>query len=279
MKKELALLLGVAMLGVATAADVTTANTAVVIRKMPVESADGFQFLCVPVRGFDITGQGTGVGVSLDDILPPAELPDGAELTVEDNLTGTSLDAEGTADLLADGTYKIVDGKWTSNTTQYGTELLKCGARLWLKVNAATAPNALDALLGLATVTTTAAEPTPETIFCGEQNVVEGALVPDNVASGMTAFGNTTDQPVKLVDVCAAPQEYDEILRVKTDGQEYQYFEYVNRRGLQGWYYYGAMGLTALPADTAKDETSVWIREIAPGEAFYYYRRPAATAE
>ena len=32
MKKELALLLGVAMLGVATAADVTTANTAVVIR-------------------------------------------------------------------------------------------------------------------------------------------------------------------------------------------------------------------------------------------------------
>lgn len=282
MKKELALLLGVAMLGVATAADVTTANTAVVIRKTPVESADGFQFLCVPVRGFDITGQGTGVGVPLDDILPPAELPDGAELTVEANSTGVALDAEGTADLLADGTYKIADGKWTSNSTQYGTELLKCGARLWLKVKTTTATNALDALLaamGGATVTATAEESTPETIFCGEQNVVEGALVPDDVAPGMTAFGNTTDQPVKLVDVCAAPQEYDEILRVKTDGQEYQYFEYVNRRGLQGWYYYGAMGLTALPADTAEDETSVWIREIAPGEAFYYYRRPATTAE
>ena len=275
MKKELALLLGVAMLGVATAADVTTANTAVVIRKTPVESADGFQFLCVPVRGFDITGQGTGAGVPLDDILPPAELPEGAELTVEANLIGTPLDAEGTADLLADGTYKIVDGKWTSSTaqSQYGTKLLKCGARLWLKVNAATAPNELDALLaamGLATVTTTAAEPTPETIFCGEQNVVEGALVPDDVASGMTAFGNTTDKVVDVTEVCANPQDYDEILRILDGGKEYQYLEYWDRAGVKAWVYYGPTGITELPEDKSE-----WIRAIAPGEAFYYYRRAA----
>lgn len=273
MKKELALLLGVAMLGVATAADVTTANTAVVIRKTPVESADGFQFLCVPVRGFDITGQGTGVGVPLDDILPPAELPDGAELTVEANSTGVALDAEGTADLLADGTYKIADGKWTSNSTQYGTELLKCGARLWLKVKTTTATNALDALLaamGGATVTATAEEPTPETIFCGEQNVVEGALVPDDVSPGMTAFGNTTDKVVDVTEVCANPQNYDEILRISDGGKEYQYLEYWDRAGVKAWVYYGPTGITELPVDKAE-----WIRAIAPGEAFYYYRRAA----
>ena len=44
------------MLGISAIAAVEGNNTAVVIRKKPVVSDNGYQYLCLPVRGFDITG-------------------------------------------------------------------------------------------------------------------------------------------------------------------------------------------------------------------------------
>ena len=276
MRKVIAVFAGVAVAGLALAADVTTANTAVVVRKNPVESADGWQFLCVPVRGFDITGQGKGLGVPLNDVLPPADFPEGTELQIQGNSTGASLDAEGTSELAPDGVYTVVepDGvkAWqvSASGTGSGEDLLKAGAFLWLKAGGATA-SALPAGLSFAFAANTAdATETPVTTFCGEQNTLaEGeTLVPADTPSGMKAYGNVTDTAVDVTAVCAGPLDGDEILRIKDGGKEYRYLEYWNRTAYTGWVYYGPTGIQELP-------DSGDVRTIAPGEAFYYYRRPS----
>lgn len=271
MKKVVAVFAGVAVAGLALAVNVTTANTAVVVRKNPVESADGYQFLCVPVRGFDITGQGQGLGVPLNDVLPPADFPVGATVQVQGN-TDTSLEAEGTAKLLSNGTYIVMQEKqegeagpkfWgiagsnadSLDSSSVGEDLLRAGAFLWLK-----ASNPLSIFLAQ-----DAPEPPENTFFCGEQNTREW-LVPEKT-SGMVAYGNDTDTAVDVDNVCADPKDGDEILRIKDGGKEYQYLEYYkDRYGLTGWYYYGATGIVKVP------EGDDWICTIAPGEAFYYYR-------
>lgn len=277
MKKVVAVFAGVALAGLALAADVTTANTAVVVRKTPVESADGWQFLCVPVRGFDITGQGQGLGVPLNDVLPPADFPAGAQLQIQGNSTGASLDAEGTSELAPDGVYTVVetDGvkAWqvSAGGTGSGEDLLKAGAFLWLKAGGTTAP-ALPVGLSFAFAANTAdATETPVTTFCGERNTLaEGeTLVPVGTSSGMVAYGNDTDTAVDVTAVCADPKDGDEILRIKDGGKEYQYLEYMNSRGQSGWYYFGTNGKVKIPETQGE-----WIRTIAAGEAFYYYRRP-----
>lgn len=273
MKKVVAVFAGVAVAGLALAADVTTANTAVVVRKTPVESADGWQFLCVPVRGFDITGQGQGLGVPLNDVLPPADFPVGTQLQIQGNSTGASLDAEGTAELAPDGVYTVAESgdAWqvSEGGTGSGADLLKAGAFLWLQVGGAAVP-ALPAGLSFAFASNTATE-TPVTTFCGERNILaEGeTLVPADTSSGMVAYGNDTDTAVDVTAVCVEPQDGDEILRIKDGGKEYQYLEYMNSRGQSGWYYFGTNGKVKIPETQGE-----WIRTIAAGEAFYYYRRP-----
>ena len=275
MKKVVAVFAGVAVAGFALAADVTTANTAVVVRKNPVESADGWQFLCVPVRGFDITGQGNGLGVPLNDVLPPADFEVGTKLQIQGNRTAMSLDAEGTAELAPDGVYTVAKSGdanvWqvSEGGTGSGEDLLKAGAFLWLQVGGAAVP-ASPAGLSFAFASNTATE-TPVTTFCGERNTLaEGeTLVPAETASGMVAYGNDTDTAVDVTAVCAEPQDGDEILRIKDGGKEYQYLEYMNSRGQSGWYYFGTNGKVKIPETQGE-----WIRTIAAGEAFYYYRRP-----
>lgn len=272
MKKVVAVFAGVAVAGLALAANVTTANTAVVVRKNPVESADGWQFLCVPVRGFDITGQGKGLGVPLNDVLPPADFDVGAQLQIQGNSTGTSLEAEGTAELVPDDTYIVMQQEggakfWgiagsnadSSDSSSVGEDLLRGGAFLWLN---ASSPMAIF----FAQDTTT-----PVTTFCGEQNTLaEGkTLVPAETSSGMVAYGNDTDTAVDVPDVCAEPRDGDEILRIKDGGKEYRYLEYWDRPEYEGWVYYGPSGIQELPQ-------SGDVRTIVPGEAFYYYRRPNA---
>lgn len=273
MKKVVAVFAGVAVAGLALAAEVKTANTAVVVRKAPVESADGYQFLCVPVRGFDITGQGNGLGVPLNDVLPPADFPVGTQLQIQGNSTGASLDAEGTAELAPDGVYTVAESgdAWqvSEGGTGSGEDLLKAGAFLWLKVGGTSAPKLLGGL-SFAFASNTATE-TPVTTFCGEQNTLAKGetLVPAETAPGMVAYGNDTDTAVDVTAVCAEPQDGDEILRIKDGGKEYQYLEYMNSRGQSGWYYFGTNGKVKIPETQGE-----WIRTIAAGEAFYYYRRP-----
>ena len=67
------------LLGFGTAwAAVEGNNTAVVVRKAPVVSKTDYQFIGLPVRGFDITGQGKSQTLPLADVLPPASYPAGA---------------------------------------------------------------------------------------------------------------------------------------------------------------------------------------------------------
>ena len=56
----------------AYAAEVTGGNVAVVVQRASVPSASGYQLLCVPVKGLDITGSATSnTELTLDQVLPP----------------------------------------------------------------------------------------------------------------------------------------------------------------------------------------------------------------
>ena len=162
----------VAIMGAVIAAGVPGNNTAVIIRKAPVESDTGYQFLCVPVRGFDITGQGRAKGVPLNDVLPPTTLSAQATLMVQAN-------GEGGDGSVAQGTYNIVNNAWalqggsqTGDGTSVGEQALNNGALIWLAANGAAAT-------GPFATASNAVTDTPVTFFCGEP--VPGAtLVPEN---------------------------------------------------------------------------------------------------
>ena len=269
-------------MGVCAFAAVEGNNTAVVIRKPAVVSSTGWQYLAVPVRGFDITGQGSVKGVPLADVLPPALYGAGTQLIVEGNET-----AEGYVEnkTYALGTVSDVPA-WVENGTDIGTQLIAANARVWVQIpEAPVANDALAGLFGTAAATNTAAATAPaETIFAGEQNDVE-YLVPESV-SGMVAYGNSSSETVEIAhknaegSVVAAtgatllaqnPQAGDQLLRIGNDRSSYIYYTYrVTPEGNGYW-------LCTVKEDKFESQNLV-IKpyEIAPGEAFYYYRAPAA---
>ncbi len=281
-----ALIAGLACaVGVCAFAAVEGNNTAVVIRKAPVVSDNGYQYLCVPVRGFDITGQELNDSVALGDIIPASAYEVGTELIVEGNVEASAV---GDSDLLVNGTYRVKAGTepalyWgqDASETDYGTALVKNAARLWLKVHmeAATpaASGGLAAMLAAKrAATTTQATDYPETIFAGEQNTVE-YLVPEAV-SGMTPCGNasseTVEFPVKTLTTAYTsesaatklvqnPQAGDQLLRLGNNRKTYIYYVYVPQVGDTP-----ARWVTATKFDTLGIEPN----RIAPGEAFFYYR-------
>lgn len=263
------------LLGFGTAwAAVEGNNTAVVIRKAPVVSKTGYQFLCVPVRGFDITGQGQVEGLPLNDVIPPTTTGFAADTTttttllVEDNIVGDGY--------VRDGAYKLstVDGtpRWVtqdgSATTDIGTGMVAHAARLWLNVSGPLADqaqqnalqNALQAALakkGLALAPAAATETASasETIFAGEQVAASGALITDP-QDGVKAYGNATSVPVDIRETAfiASPTVGDQVLRIKEGKKDYRVVKYY---GTAGWC---GMGFKAVEADFM----------IQPGEAFYF---------
>lgn len=274
MKQKILFALGCAMVaGFAQAAQVEGNNVAVVIDKAPVVSETGWQFLCVPVRGFDITGQGKA-SLTLDELIPPTTegLPEGTDLQIkqgEDTLV-----------------YKLTGGQWTASegtsaTTDAGATAVPPGAFLWVKAQTPTANSALaDALagLGLATFAATDAVETssaPAIRFMGEQNTPTADHIVPETISGMTAFGNASSEGVDIYDLIAAPQERDQVLRIGEGLKDYR--TYVYRRG--AWYVLactlnGTGGSTTTSTRIEKDgaDKGQDVRTIAPGEAFYYYR-------
>lgn len=268
--------------GVCAFAAVEGNNTAVVIRKAAVVSSTGWQYLAVPVRGFDITGQGTVKGVPLADVLPPSLYGAGTQLIVEGNETADGYVENKTYAL---GTVSDVPA-WVENGTDIGTQLIAANARVWVQIpEAPVANDALAGLFGTAAATNTAAATAPaETIFAGEQNDVE-YLVPESV-SGMVAYGNSSSETVEIAhknaegSVVAAtgatllaqnPQAGDQLLRIGNDRSSYIYYTYrVTPEGNGYW-------LCTVKEDKFESQGLV-IKpyEIAPGEAFYYYRAAAA---
>ncbi len=270
------------LLGFGTAwAAVEGNNTAVVIRKAPVVSDNGYQFLCVPVRGFDITGQGKSKGLPLNDVIPPTT--DGftagsVELVIEGNDKAEGYAVNGTYELATGGdttVWQIKSGTATAILAD-DADLVANGARIWLKTSTPSGSSSeeaqMDAILAslgfaAASSTNVAAETAtaPDTIFAGEQvTLAEGkkfladaAIVPGQ----MLACGNNTSEPIDvrrgLID---NPQRYDQVLRVQEGSDEYCYLYYTG----------SAWGVNGTNQDASADATFT----IQPGEAFYFYRQP-----
>lgn len=268
--------------GVCAFAAVEGNNTAVVIRKAAVVSSTGWQYLAVPVRGFDITGQGTVKGVPLADVLPPSLYGAGTQLIVEDNETGDNY--------LANATYNwgtVSDAPaWVVDSVDVGTQLIAANARVWVKIpEEQVATDVANDLFGVAAATNTAAAAVPaETIFAGEQNTVKYLV--SGTINGMTAFGNSSSETVGIAHKNAEgtvkeatgtthliqnPQAGDQLLRIGHDRSGYIYYTYrVTPEGTGYW-------LCTVKEDKFESQGLV-IKpyKIAPGEAFYYYRAAAA---
>lgn len=263
--------------GVCAFAAVEGNNTAVVIRKTAIVSTEGWQYLTVPVRGFDITGLGKVDGVPLQDVLPPSMYQANTQLMVEGNADANE------AGYVPNGTYNLTDGAWNSGSGSIdATLLLKAAARVWLKVPVATANDDLFAMAGVASAATAADAATAptETIFAGEQNTVK-YLVSGKI-NGMTAFGNASSETVEFPAQALAtmytsestttklvqnPQPGDQLLRLGNNRKTYIYYSYVPQVGSTP-----ARWVTA----TKFDGLGIEPNKIAPGEAFYYYRAGAA---
>lgn len=264
--------------GVCAFAAVEGNNTAVVIRKDAVTSSTGWQYLAVPVRGFDITGQGQVKGIALADVLPPALYVEGTQLMVENNETGDTY--------LENATYMLEtvseSPAWVLDSADVGTKLICANARIWVKNPSTNAINgALNAAMGIASAAPAAATTPTETIFAGEQNTVK-YLVSGEI-NGMTAFGNASSETVEFPAQALAtmytvegnsttqlvenPQVGDQLLRLGNNRKTYIYYSYVPQVGDTP-----ARWVTA----TKFDGLGIAPNKIAPGEAFYYYRAAAA---
>lgn len=273
MKKTLALMAGCALCVSAAMAAVQGNNTAVIVKKDVVETTTGYQFLCIPVRGFDITGKGAVKGLSLDELLPPST--EGFVVT-QNGTKGTYIIVQGNeaaGGTLADGEYviKTQDGaaKWVNGSNDAAGGTVANGACVWLCTakNSAAATDAMNnllAALGCAAVpaaSTATAAPT-EVLFVGEkpESLAEGAYLIDSVKSGMKAYGNNTAEAVSIAQV-AAPRTGDQLMRIQAGSNEYQVYFY---RGTK-WF-----------AEKTGPITDTSTVTIAPGEAFYYYRAVSA---
>lgn len=276
------------LLGFGTAwAAVEGNNTAVVVRKAPVVSKTGYQFIGLPVRGFDITGRGQSKTLPLADVLPPASYPVGTTLQVVSN------DVEGATELVADGVYKISgegeNAKWTQpgSDIDFGTYGVANGAVLWLQIASDTpvATNSFslaDILAGTANAAPVPAAAEDEPIvFAGEK--AEKDFLVDAQVSGMEAFTNSTSEAVALLSGSSAttgttklvedPQDYDQLLRVVDNENAYIYYEYVaSYDGNPGyWYLMGVKESAFEKRFTGNFDPYT----IQPGEAFFYYRASA----
>lgn len=244
MKKTLALMAGCALCVSAATAAVQGNNTAVIISKTPAVTTASYQFLCVPVRGFDITGQAGNGFVALGSFLPASTLSEGTTLI---------LPGEGNTQTI----YKVSGGAWVKEDSTGGTKALAAGAEpqvktgtvLWLQLPPSTTPSTI--------------------YFVGEKGrtlAKDEKLIP-SLEDGMVAYGNDTDTAVPLSQVAAA-QDGDQIQCIEDGGATYKVYAYVYNAQAGGgkWFDW------SIPAFVDDSVT------IAPGEAFYYYRA-AASAE
>lgn len=243
MKKTLALMAGCALCVSAAMAAVQGNNTAVIISKTPEVTTASYQFLCVPVRGFDITGQRENGFVALGSFLPASTLSEGTTLILpgEDN-TQTIYTVSS-------------DGKWGKANSMAGTEALtdetepqvETGTVLWLQLPPSTTPSTI--------------------YFVGEKGrtLAEDEKLIPSPDVGMVAYGNDTDTAVPLSQVAEA-QDGDQIQCIKDGGATYKVYAYVYNAQAGG----GKWLDWSIPAFVDDSVT------IAPGEAFYYYRAAAS---
>ena len=203
MKATLALVACLLTVGFLSAAEVTGNNTAVVIRKNAVISANGYQFLCVPVDALNIAG-GEGGDIALSTVLPPATLPV--------NATVTSVDAN-------------------SNNFTYVVRAVE-GVNKWTQSNNA-APNGFDVvdptfvggqIFWLNTTTHTRTTPMDTVIFCGQDRDLTTVTPTSKMA---TAMSNDSSKGLKLSAVNDEAKNGDQILTIKAGAYDYTIYKYL----------------------------------------------------
>lgn len=236
MKKSMLTLVGCALAaGTVMAAEVAGNNVAVVIQKEPVVSSNLYQFLIVPVRGFDITGNKGVQTLKLKEILPPAAYP-----------AGTKVYKNGSADIY----------------TVYNNE----GAidNIWVKVGTTTEADvsysAKDILWMQAPGGTTSA--IPDSVFCGE--VSDTGVVVTPVAGQFVAFGNATSEAVAFSDITledGIPAAGDMIYLIQAGVDDY---DILYHNGAN-WTKKPTAGINFTPVTDAD--------KLPAGAAAYYYRK------
>ena len=260
----------------AYAAEVTGGNVAVVVQRASVPSASGYQLLCVPVKGLDITGSATSSNVlTLDQVLPPAaygnQPTNETSIATTDQCRVTAYLQEGdpvTAKIVA--SYDEDSATWSyawknleASTSLGGTEL-KCGTVLWFynpKDQKSSGGSLTSALSQGATASLAAEDTKSQVTFCGQQNKAQTAITCGG-DSQLQKIGNETSEEIFLSDLftddnCAVGTQ---IFRIADKG-DVNYTIYVKRPS--GWVVRGKTG----------GSTSVSLDEVtlAPGEAIYYF--------
>lgn len=235
-------------------------NVAVVIRKPAVKTLAGFQFLCVPVNGFDITGtKGGAATVEIADFLPPANYADGTKLHL------VNAEAEVSEAFVLQG------GAWTSVEGYTGGTAFPGGQMFWIQDPAGTGANGSISIMGggatMASAASTQADEASETIFCGESR---DRADQDRPTEGtVAALKNDSSHAISLYAVLkqgaeeTKPFRYGDEIQVVRDGyKNYRRYQYGKAKNQQeGWF----LGMTRI----GEGELT-----IAPGEAFYYYAYP-----
>lgn len=238
MKKTL-MFAGVFMaLGAGFAAEVAGNNTAVVIRKTAVNSSNKYQFLCAPVAGFDITGTESEKPILLEDILPAATAPDGAEVTVG-IITYVPQEIDGTK------TWVLADTGARASSEDSGVTLTP-GTVFWVK------------------------NVTGETIFCGQDSDKGIHFTNATATTGIVEAGNADSNAISIqqgITPAALGKTFgagSQLLVVEEGKADYKvYFYDATSEGGCTWTQAvsGQLRRQAIGDDVV----------IEPGEAFYLY--------
>lgn len=262
----------------AYAAEVTGGNVAVVVQRASVPSASGYQLLCVPVKGLDITGSANpNVKLTLNQVLPPetygVKPTDAASIdtTKQCHVTifkGSGINAEIKASTSDGGNTWSYAWKSADGNYDWGTETLDCGTVLWFYNPSDVKPQQSAAsFFASAPVTLASAEsetPASKVTFCGQQNEALSSIKTDGGTATLQKIGNDTSKEIALSklftdDNCAVGTQFFRI--AKAGDVNYTIYK---KRAANSWTKLNPTGgiQTGLSLDNVM---------LAPGEAIYYF--------
>lgn len=270
----------------AYAAEVTGGNVAVVVQRASVPSASGYQLLCVPVKGLDITGSTSTAALTLDQVLPPEAY--GVKPTDAGDISATGqckVTVFGAETVEAKITAATTDGgstytyAWTAEdgTTAKGSTELACGTVLWfynpadVSLTQAAGGGAFSALSQTASVSLLAEEEssTTKVTFCGQQNGDQTPIAPEGTAV-LKKIGNEKSEPIPLSALFndSTCLKGTQVFRIAAPGDA-NYTIYAKKTS--SWTkYHPQGGLTA--------NFDMTTEMLQPGEAVYYYGVAPAAA-
>ncbi len=235
MKKSMLTLVGcVLAAGSVMAAEVTGNNIAVVIQKDAVVSNNFYQFLIVPVKGFDITGNNNAQSLTLAEILPPAAYTTGTKV-YEANVQSPTI-------------YTVQDEVWMDGTTPANDTPIGAGTILWMLTD-----------------TTDVAS----TVFCGE--LVEDGNSVTPVAGEFVAFGNATSEAIPYANIGVGnggAARGDQIYLLQEGSSDYLILRYNGTI----WTKPNPEGGMYIPA-YANGDVNAEPDKLPAGAAGYYYRK------